>query len=107
VKPRPPRAAALGGARHTAPRAAPAVVGYGTSGERVRELQARLRLLGLFGRNPTGYYGTVTRASLTAYQRAHGLPATGSVDRRTWTSLRATSCIRRPAIRSPSPTRGV
>jgi len=73
----------------SAPRAAPPVVAFGTSGERVRELQARLRQLGHFGRNPTGYFGTVTRTSVTSYQRARGLTATGSVDSRTWTSLRS------------------
>jgi peptidoglycan hydrolase-like protein with peptidoglycan-binding domain len=73
----------------SAPRVAPPVIAFGTSGERVRELQARLRQLGHFGRNPTGYFGTVTRASVTSYQRARGLTATGSVDSRTWTSLRS------------------
>ncbi|MET8178383.1 L,D-transpeptidase family protein [Streptomyces sp. NPDC005336] len=91
AKARPPRAATAAKPRRAAPRAAPAVIAFGTSGERVRELQARLRRLGLFDRNPTGYYGTLTRASVGAYQRAHGLPATGSVDQRTWTSLRSTT----------------
>ncbi|MDT3397443.1 L,D-transpeptidase family protein [Streptomyces sp. B1866] len=74
--------------RRTAPAAPAAVVAPGTSGERVRELQARLAQLGLFGRNPTGYYGTVTQTSVRSFQRGHGLPATGSVDRRTWAALR-------------------
>ncbi|MBO3674411.1 murein L,D-transpeptidase [Streptomyces sp. NEAU-YJ-81] len=68
---------------------APPVIAVGTSGDRVRELQARLRALGLFNRNPTGYYGTITQASVSAYQRGHGLSVTGSVSRRTWTSLRS------------------
>ncbi|MER8154781.1 L,D-transpeptidase family protein [Streptomyces sp. NPDC094472] len=75
--------------RRTAPRVAPPVIAVGTSGDRVRELQARLRALGLFNRNPTGYYGTITQASVSAYQRGHGLSVTGSVSRRTWTSLRS------------------
>lgn len=74
--------------RRTAPPPPPAVIAFGTSGEQVRELQARLRRLGLFDRNPTGYFGTVTRSSVLAYQRAHGLTATGSVDLRTWNSVR-------------------
>lgn len=85
-KPRPTHRAVP--PRRTAPPAPAAVIAFGTSSERVRELQARLRALGLFGRNPTGYYGTVTRSSVLAYQRGHGLSATGSVDRRTWNSLR-------------------
>ncbi|MGY0060913.1 L,D-transpeptidase family protein [Streptomyces sp. LZ34] len=85
-KPRPAHRAVP--PRRTAPPAPAAVIAFGTSSERVRELQARLRGLGLFDRNPTGYYGTVTRSSVQAYQRGHGLTATGSVDRRTWNSLR-------------------
>ncbi|MGW3566688.1 L,D-transpeptidase family protein [Streptomyces sp. NPDC000941] len=85
-KPRPTHRAVP--PQRTAPPAPAAVIAFGTSSERVRELQARLRALGLFGRNPTGYYGTVTRSSVLAYQRGHGLSATGSVDRRTWNSLR-------------------
>ncbi|NUP43902.1 MAG: murein L,D-transpeptidase [Streptomyces sp.] len=88
-KPRPTHRAVP--PRRTAPPAPAAVIAFGTSSERVRELQARLRALGLFGRNPTGYYGTVTRSSVLAYQRGHGLSATGSVDRRTWNSLRTAS----------------
>ncbi|MET8011340.1 L,D-transpeptidase family protein [Streptomyces sp. NPDC005271] len=90
AKPRRPRAATAAKPRRT-------VIAYGARGERVRELQARLRQLGLFRRNPTGYYGPVTRASVTAYQRAHGIPATGSVGQRTWTSLRRTT---RPPTRA-------
>ncbi|WP_254885750.1 L,D-transpeptidase family protein [Streptomyces sp. NA02950] len=91
VRARPARPTAQVPRRGTTPRVAPAVIAVGSSGERVRELQARLRQLGLFGRNPTGYYGSVTRASVLAYQRGHGLVATGSVDRRTWGSLRSRS----------------
>ncbi|WP_438492335.1 L,D-transpeptidase family protein [Streptomyces asiaticus] len=86
---RPPRATAPPAPRRTAPRVAPPVIPFGTSGDRVRELQARLRALGLFHRNPTGYFGTITQASVSAYQRGHGLAATGSVSRRTWASLRS------------------
>ncbi|WP_215910397.1 L,D-transpeptidase family protein [Streptomyces coffeae] len=87
VRARPARPEVRAPRRGTAPRVAPAVIAVGTSGERVRELQARLRQLDLFGRNPTGYYGPVTRESVLSYQRGHGLVATGSVDRRTWSSL--------------------
>ncbi|MGW5692975.1 L,D-transpeptidase family protein [Streptomyces asiaticus] len=86
---RPPRTTAPPAPRRTAPRVAPPVIPFGTSGDRVRELQARLRALGLFHRNPTGYFGTITQASVSAYQRGHGLAVTGSVSQRTWTSLRS------------------
>ncbi|GAA2635908.1 L,D-transpeptidase family protein [Streptomyces axinellae] len=51
----------------------------GNQGEHVRELQARLRQLGLFNRNPTGYYGSVTAASVSAFQAQRGLTRTGKV----------------------------
>ncbi|MGK5499358.1 L,D-transpeptidase family protein [Streptomyces sp. URMC 125] len=59
----------------------------GARGERVRELQARLRQAGHFGLNPTGYYGTVTSASVSAFQTAGGLPASGDVTHETWDAL--------------------
>lgn len=62
------------------------VLGPGARGERVRELQARLRQIDLFGQNPTGYYGTVTSAAVSAFQKQRGLPRTGKV---TDTLLRA------------------
>ncbi|WP_225849984.1 L,D-transpeptidase family protein [Streptomyces sp. HPF1205] len=74
----------------TAPPARPAAfIPMGSSGDRVRELQARLGQLGLFGRTPTGYYGTVTRNAVTDFQERHGLARTGSVSRTTWTRLTA------------------
>ncbi|MDJ1138332.1 L,D-transpeptidase family protein [Streptomyces iconiensis] len=65
------------------------VLGPGARGERVRELQARLRQIGLFGQNPTGYYGTVTAASVSAFQRQQGLPRTGKVTDTLLHALRA------------------
>ncbi|TKA03312.1 murein L,D-transpeptidase [Actinacidiphila oryziradicis] len=69
--------------------AARPVIASGSSGDRVRELQARLRQLGLFGRNPTGYYGTVTAAAVRTFQSGHGLAGTGQVTTTTWARLRA------------------
>ncbi|WP_404816933.1 L,D-transpeptidase family protein [Streptomyces thermolineatus] len=65
------------------------VVAPGTSGERVRELQARLQQLGHFTVGVTGYYGTVTRSSVAAFQRSRGLPGDGTVYSATWSALRA------------------
>lgn len=64
-------------------------MGPGARGERVRELQARLRQIGLFGQNPTGYYGTVTAGSVSSFQRQRGLPRTGKVTDTLLTALRA------------------
>ncbi|MBC3988982.1 L,D-transpeptidase family protein [Streptomyces sp. AC563] len=64
------------------------VLALGTSGEKVRELQARLRQLGLFDRQPTGYYGSVTGTAVSAFQRGHNRPASGTLDAKTWAKLR-------------------
>ncbi|MER5971776.1 L,D-transpeptidase family protein [Streptomyces sp. NPDC002055] len=74
-----------------APRpAAPApVMALGSRSARVRELQARLRELGLFGRAPTGYYGSVTTASVRSFQARRHRAVTGAVDPGTWAALRA------------------
>ncbi|MTE20699.1 L,D-transpeptidase family protein [Streptomyces sp. TRM43335] len=69
--------------------AAPPMLREGARGEKVRELQARLRQAGHFDLNPTGYYGTITSGSVSAFQRTRGLPASGDVTRETWDSLTA------------------
>lgn len=61
----------------------------GQTSEQVRELQARLASLGLFGRSPTGFYGDVTSEAVSAYQRKGALPVTGTTDAVTWDRLRA------------------
>jgi peptidoglycan hydrolase-like protein with peptidoglycan-binding domain len=61
----------------------------GSSGARVRELQARLGQLHFFSRTPTGYYGAVTEHAVGDFQERHGLAATGSVSRTTWDRLTA------------------
>lgn len=52
---------------------------YGVRSEAVRALQTRLKELGFFSDSVTGYFGTVTRASVRAFQRANGLTADGIV----------------------------
>lgn len=53
----------------------------------VRELQYRLKWVGLFKAAPTGYYGTVTRAAVRAFQTRRHLPATGTATPATWKLL--------------------
>lgn len=55
---------------------------YGTTSAAVRQLQAKLG-----GLPTTGYYGPLTRARVTAYQRVAGLPQTGVADSRTQQTL--------------------
>ena len=38
--------------------------------------------------NPTGYFGSMTEASVLAVQRLLGLSPTGSVDISTWTAIK-------------------
>ncbi|MFE3514820.1 L,D-transpeptidase family protein [Streptomyces sp. NPDC059166] len=61
----------------------------GDRGGQVRELQARLRQIGHFDRSPTGYYGTVTEASVRSFQGKRGLDRTGRTDAVTWDRLLA------------------
>lgn len=55
--------------------------------EHVYELQYRLRWLGLFDAEPTGYYGDVTKAAVVAFQKKIEVKATGVVRYRTWRPL--------------------
>ncbi|MGW2052964.1 L,D-transpeptidase family protein [Streptomyces sp. NPDC001840] len=59
----------------------------GDESGQVRELQARLRQIGHFDRNPTGYYGSVTAAAVSSFQGKRGLPRTGETDLLTWQKL--------------------
>ncbi len=61
----------------------------GDESEQVRELQARLRAEGVFDRGPTAYYGPVTAAAVSAFQKDRGLPRTGETDVVTWERLLA------------------
>ncbi|MGW1462959.1 L,D-transpeptidase family protein [Streptomyces sp. NPDC002308] len=94
-KPPAPSAPPTPAASPTAPTApapsssAPALMGIGSEGARVRELQARLRQAGHFTRNPTGYYGTLTATAVEAFQRELGLAVTGRTDSVTWQRLLA------------------
>jgi peptidoglycan hydrolase-like protein with peptidoglycan-binding domain len=72
------------------------VSGVGAKSPQVRELQARLRKLALFDRNPTGYYGPVTSASVRAFRRQQGLGDGGALTSAAWSALLA---------RTPAPTR--
>ncbi|MCK1795588.1 L,D-transpeptidase family protein [Streptomyces sp. XM4193] len=60
----------------------------GSEGKQVREAQARLQQLALFERNPSGYYGTMTTASVKALQKKAGLAQSGTTDAGTWAALR-------------------
>ncbi|MEV0437989.1 L,D-transpeptidase family protein [Streptomyces spectabilis] len=65
----------------------PVIMAQGKRGERVRELQARLRQLAWFHQYPTGLYGPATAAAVKGFQAKRGLATTGATDTRTWARL--------------------
>ncbi|MGW1206176.1 L,D-transpeptidase family protein [Streptomyces cyaneofuscatus] len=73
----------------TAPPPPRVLLRTGSEGAQVRELQARLRQIGHFGRTPTGYYGTVTAEAVRSFQAKRGTEATGATDAVTWRKLLA------------------
>ncbi|WP_282687166.1 MULTISPECIES: L,D-transpeptidase family protein [unclassified Streptomyces] len=79
----------------------------GSESDRVRELQARLRQIGHFGRNPTGYYGSVTTDAVRSFQARRSLPVTGSTDEVTWQRLLAMTRVPTAAELRPPTERPV
>jgi peptidoglycan hydrolase-like protein with peptidoglycan-binding domain len=65
----------------------PTIIGSGDSGDRVRELQARLKQIGWFSAEVTGTYGGTTTTSVAGFQTKRRFPSTGDVDQRTWDRL--------------------
>ncbi|MER5731109.1 L,D-transpeptidase family protein [Streptomyces sp. NPDC002138] len=74
----------------------------GTEDDQVRELQARLKQLGLFGATPTGFYGSKTIAAVKSFQGKHQLTVSGSVDDATWKKVQSVS--KKPTSEEMSPT---
>ncbi|MGH8823061.1 MAG: L,D-transpeptidase family protein [Jiangellaceae bacterium] len=69
--------------------AGPTIIGPDSSGDKVRELQARLKQIGWFDEDVTGTYGPVTSTAVAGFQTKRGIPSTGEVDQRTWDRLTA------------------
>ena len=67
----------------------PAIISQGDSGDRVRDLQARLKQIGWFSGSVTGSYGSMTVGSVKGFQDKRSIPVTGEVDDRTWNRLTA------------------
>jgi lysozyme family protein/peptidoglycan hydrolase-like protein with peptidoglycan-binding domain len=65
------------------------VLTIGSVGERVRQLQAGLGQLGFAVGEIDGEFGPITAAAVTAFQSAHGLPATGVADQATQQAISA------------------
>jgi peptidoglycan hydrolase-like protein with peptidoglycan-binding domain len=73
--------------RHNVLRPGRALYRSGSSGDKVRELQARLKQIGWFSGSVTGTYGSATTSSVRGFQDKRGIPETGEVDARTWSRL--------------------
>jgi peptidoglycan hydrolase-like protein with peptidoglycan-binding domain len=67
----------------------PAIMKSGSKGDRVRELQARLKQIGWFSPLVSGTYGSVTVSAVRGFQAKRAIPVTGAVDQRTWNRLTA------------------
>ncbi len=64
-----------------------ALLAPGDKGEKVRELQHRLRQLEWFAGSITGTYARSTTKGVEGFQEKRKVPVTGEVDRRTWSKL--------------------
>ena len=74
------------------PASAASLLKLGSSGSEVREVQSRLKDLGYFKYpNITGYYGTITRDAVKAFQASKGLVQDGMVGSKTWAALQSGS----------------
>ena len=61
----------------------------GSTGNEVRQLQNKLKTLGLFNYPAiTGYYGPVTKNAIKTFQQAHGLSPVGYVGPQTREALK-------------------
>ncbi|SDZ46353.1 Cell wall-associated hydrolase, NlpC family [Evansella caseinilytica] len=65
----------------------------GSSGTKVTELQSKLKAIGLFKQEPTGYFGPITKEALTQFQSQWGLVADGLVSQATWDKLEEIASI--------------
>ena len=60
-----------------------ALLAPGERSDDVSDLQARLRQIGWFAADVTGFYGEVTAEAVRGFQARREIPVTGEVDRRT------------------------
>jgi peptidoglycan hydrolase-like protein with peptidoglycan-binding domain len=76
------------------PEPGPRLLGPGDHGTKVRDLQARLRMISWFSGNVTDDYGTSTTTAVKGFQGKREIAVTGYVDQRTLNRLAAMT--RRP-----------
>lgn len=66
-----------------------AILESGSTGAKVRDMQARLKQIGWFSGDVTEHYGPATVESIEGFQEKRKIPVTGEVDKRTLKRLRA------------------
>ncbi|MDO5065834.1 MAG: peptidoglycan-binding protein [Propionibacteriaceae bacterium] len=67
----------------------PALLKNGAEGDKVRDLQARLKQVGWYGKPIDGSYGEGTAEAVRGFQQKRQIPVTGEVDQRTLDRLHA------------------
>jgi YVTN family beta-propeller protein len=72
------------------------VLKKGDSSSQVTELQKKLQAAGYFDGPLTGYYGSVTQAAVTKFQKANGLTADGMADSKTFKALESSAAAPTP-----------
>ncbi len=72
----------------------PALLKLGSTGAKVRDLQARLKQIGWWSGDTVDSYGATTAAAVKSFQDKRQIPVTGEVDQRTMSKL--TSMTRTP-----------
>lgn len=72
----------------------PAIYASGSSGDEIKDLQARLKQVGWYDAKIDGSYGEVTVTGVRGFQKKRNLPVTGEVDQRTLDRLH--SMTRKP-----------
>ena len=77
-------------------------IGYGASGEDVKNLQIRLNQKGNYNLAEDGIYGSNTQAAVKDYQQKNGLATDGIVGNQTWASLESTGA--KPATKNATAT---
>ena len=84
----------------TAPKSSYALVWPGQSSSSVKVAQKALKL------KVDGTFGSTTRTALIAWQKAHGVPVTGVLDKATWAKLVPSSSTPTPPVTPPPTTSG-
>lgn len=73
----------------------------GDKGADVTKLQDRLKELGYFDSSSTGYFGSITKASVTQFQKVNGLKQTGIADASTTKLLYSSKAKKNETADSP------